>query len=489
MKPIVTAASVAQTDQRAQHEARIPALLLMESAGLQAWQVLRSHLTTRDSSLLFLVGGGNNGGDALVVSRYAYNDGYRNQRIFLLGAKPSPSCAAQLLIMETYKVPFIGEEELDAALSAAHWIIDGIAGTGLAGPLRSQASVLVERANASHAQIFSIDIPSGLGDQVPVTAPSIMAACTVTMGALKSAMFHPKSRARCGKIIVVNPSFPPAIIEEMERVACLAESPVALAPLRRDDYKNTRGHLAIFGGSPPYSGALRLSSRAAFAARSGLVTLACDDQIMAIVASEAPSVMVRSASGVDPAAYDVLVAGPGWGGGRAALLKRLLGTHVPLVLDADGITALAEIIASDGIPEHGTLTITPHLGELARLASALGINDDKSPRSFFSMIEGIAERLDAILVVKSSLVHIVEPGRPTIVVDGSNPSLGVAGSGDLLSGIIAALWVSGNDQATAALGGVQVHQEAGRRAHEAVGYYDSEHLVDYIGTVVKEAER
>ena len=210
---------------------------------------------------------------------------------------------------------------------------------------------------------------------------------------------------------------------------------------------------------------------------------------MAIVASEAPSVMVRSASGVDPAAYDVLVAGPGWGGGRAALLKRLLGTHVPLVLDADGITALAEIIASDGIPEHGTLTITPHLGELARLASALGINDDKSPRSFFSMIEGIAERLDAILVVKSSLVHIVEPGRPTIVVDGSNPSLGVAGSGDLLSGIIAALWVSGNDQATAALGGVQVHQEAGRRAHEAVGYYDSEHLVDYIGTVVKEAER
>jgi NAD(P)H-hydrate epimerase len=489
MRPIVTAAAIAEVDARAQEDANIPALILMESAGLQAWQHLQPRLTGPEGLLLFLVGAGNNGGDALVVSRYAYNEGYTNQKIYLLDGNVSPSSLVQRRIIEGYGIEVIDETGLHEALRVAHWIIDGIAGTGLKGALRGTARALVEQVGQRSAHVFSIDIPSGLGDQVPVDAPSIHAALTVTMGARKSAMFHPKTRSRCGAIVVVNPSFPPSMIDRLPTVAQVDDRRMSLAPLKADDYKNSRGHVAIFGASPPYSGALRLSGRAAFASRAGLVTLACDEDLLSVVASEAPSVMVRPSGSVDPAAYDVLLAGPGWGSGRSALLKTLMASKKPMVIDADGITTLAELVTSGGLGEHGPLIITPHLGELKRLASSLDVEDDTTPLGFFSAITEVASRLDALLVVKSSLVHIVLPDRTVLVVEGCNPSLGVAGSGDVLSGIIAALWATTGDDVVAARCGVQIHQEAGRRAHAAVGYYDSEHLAEYVGRVVQEAER
>lgn len=489
MRPIVTAAAIADVDIRAQEEAKIPALLLMESAGLQAWQCLKGRLTDTDASLLFLAGAGNNGGDALVVSRYAYNDGYTNQTICLLDGRISPSSAVQRRIIEGYGIVMIEGKDVDQAVAHADWVIDGIAGTGLKGPLRPEASELVSLVNRSGVPVFSIDIPSGLGDLVAIDAPSVTATLTVTMGALKSAMFHPKTHGRCGEIVVVNPSFPPPMIEGLPTVAQIDDEALSLPPLKADDYKNSRGHVAIFGGSRAYSGALRLAGRSAFASRAGLVTLCCDEEIMEIAASEAPSVMVRSSHAVDPSPFDVLLVGPGWGSGRRALLRELFLSKKPMVLDADGITALAELIAAEGVPAHGPLIITPHLGELRRLASALGIADDHTPSGFFAMIEEMAGSLDALLVVKSSLVHIASPTEGILVYEGSNPSLGVAGSGDVLGAIIAALWATSRDGLSAARGGVQVHQEAGRRAHEAEGYYDSERLIEYVARVVMEAER
>ncbi len=489
MRPIVTAARIADVDIRAQEEAKIPALLLMESAGLQAWQVFKSRLKSKDQSLLFLVGAGNNGGDALVVSRYAYNDGYTDQTLCLLAGTISPSSLVQRRIIEGYSIKRIDSAALREALAHADWVIDGIAGTGVRGALRGEAALLVELVNERGTNVFSIDIPSGLSDRVPVASPSLSATLTVTMGALKSAMFHPKTHGRCGEIVVVNPSFPPSLIDRLPTVAHVDDRAPSLAALKSDDYKNSRGHVAIYGGSRPYSGALRLAGRAAFASRAGLVTAVCDEEIMAVVATEAPSVMVRPSSAVDPAPYDVLLVGPGWGSGRAALLGELMQSNKPMVLDADGIGALAEIITSGTLGEHGRLIITPHLGELRRLASALGIEDDNTPLGFFAMIEQVARQIDATVVVKSSIVHIVSPGEGILVYEGSNPSLGVAGSGDVLGAIIAALWAAGGDGLAAAGCGVQIHQEAGRRAHAAVGYYDSERLVEFVGQVVKEAER
>lgn len=488
MKPIVRCSDIAQIDRRSQDEAHIDALILMESAGLQAWLMLRALIKGRDASLLFLVGAGNNGGDALVVSRYAYNEGYTNQTILLLEGTPSPSNQVQRAIIEAYGIATIEERELDGALAQAQWVIDGIAGTGLQGPLRSAAARIVELANASNAQIFSIDIPSGLADQNRFDAIAIEADYTVTMGALKSALVHPRSRARCGKWAVVNPSFPPAMLASLTPVAILVDEDATLAPLRRDAYKNTRGHVVIFGGSLAYSGALRLAGRGSFAARAGLVTLATDEELLPIAASEAPSMMVRPCLDVDPASYDVVLAGPGWGEGRESLLKRVLAAQVPIVIDADGITALAHLALAGEVPPTGAMIITPHLGELATLARALDIDDDHTPLGFFALIEALANTLDAVVVVKSSLVYVVAPGQTVLVFDGSNPSLGVAGSGDVLSGIIAGLWAGGINAFDAARIGVQIHQEAGRRAANTYGYYDSERLIDCVGLVVKEAE-
>jgi NAD(P)H-hydrate epimerase len=192
----------------------------------------------------------------------------------------------------------------------------------------------------------------------------------------------------------------------------------------------------------------------------------------------------------DLALYDALLVGPGWGSGRSSLLEKVFSLGKSIVLDADGITAYGELLKKQKNIPHGPLILTPHLGELKRLTSVLYEEaPDDTPISFFTMVQDVADRLDATLVVKSSLVHIAFPGENRIaVVEGLNPSLGVAGSGDVLSGSIAALLGGGATVKEAALLGVLLHQEAGSLAHAKRGYYDSETLVEYLGQVVMGAE-
>ncbi|HKL59077.1 MAG TPA: NAD(P)H-hydrate dehydratase, partial [Sphaerochaeta sp.] len=159
-------------------------------------------------------------------------------------------------------------------------------------------------------------------------------------------------------------------------------------------------------------------------------------------------------------------------------------------------TSFAELLKTHKSIAHGPMILTPHLGELKRLTDALGEKDvdenlaSDTPLSFFNMIQTVSDRLDAILVVKSSLVHIAFPCESRIaIIEGLNPSLGVAGSGDVLSGVIAALLAGGSSVKEAALLGVLLHQAAGSLAHARSGYYDSETLVTYLGQVVMGAEQ
>jgi hydroxyethylthiazole kinase-like uncharacterized protein yjeF len=478
---IVRSADIARVDQRAQEEAHIPELLLMESAGLQAWQHLKPRLQ-KGQRLLFVVGGGNNGGDALVVSRYAYHDGYTDQSLLLLGSTISPACHQQRMIIEEYPIKTIGPDEAAQSLIESDWVIDGIAGTGLIGPLKEALHSLVDQINDSDAKVFSIDIPSGIGDEISANALSIKADVTLTMGARKLAMYHPATRQRCGDIVVVNPSFPPAILNQVPAQAFLVETGPTLLPLDKDEYKKSRGHLGIWGGSKPYSGALRLAGRAAFAARGGLVTLVCDPEITQIVSTETPSAMVRTPADANPATYDALLAGPGWGEGRQSVLKTLLDSQRPMVIDADGIRAYATL--KDHITSSAILT--PHLGELQVLL------DEKiemlSPSVFLDRIRAFATNRGVTLVVKSSLTHIVDEKGEIFIIEGGNPSLGVGGSGDILAGIIGALLARGLQNTTAALQGVLIHQRAGQLAHQDLGYYDSEQLIEFVGKACCEAE-
>jgi NAD(P)H-hydrate epimerase len=181
--------------------------------------------------------------------------------------------------------------------------------------------------------------------------------------------------------------------------------------------------------------------------------------------------MVRTPADANPATYDALLAGPGWGEGRQSVLKTLLDSQRPMVIDADGIRAYATL--KDHITSSAILT--PHLGELQVLL------DEKiemlSPSVFLDRIRAFATNRGVTLVVKSSLTHIVDEKGEIFIIEGGNPSLGVGGSGDILAGIIGALLARGLQNTTAALQGVLIHQRAGQLAHQDLGYYDSEQLI------------
>lgn len=495
MKSLALAKTVADLDAQAQDTACLPALVLMESAGLQIFEVWKPELTRHDR-LVFLCGSGNNGGDALVVARYAWNAGYTNSLLILLPKKGSVSYQLQCDITKTYGFEtLVWEpsqlERVQKELQAATWIVDGLFGTGLSGELRGDVRLLVDLANESQAKKLSVDIPSGLGDEVPVTSLHMHADLTVTMGLEKLAMFHPSSRASCGRIITVNPSFPPFLMEKAPYAALLCErTKASLAPLDSREYKNSRGHVAVFSLSEHYTGAARLAARACYFARAGLVSLYCDREALPITASEAPSLMVKVYEGHDLPSYDALLVGPGWGDGREVLLKTLMGTGIPMVLDADGIRCYARLLKQGEEVSHGPLILTPHLGELKALCDAFSYPEKvlRSPVSFFATLEELSQRLHATMVVKSSLVHIASETEKVVVIEGLNPSLGVGGSGDVLSGIIAALLAKLKDPVVSALEGALLHQEAGRMARQSCGYYDSEALLAFVGKAVEEAE-
>lgn len=497
MKKLELATTMLGIDDQAQTAYGIPALSLMETAGIRIWEQLKP-LVTPGERLTFLVGGGNNGGDALVVARLAYNDGFKNLLCILIGQNISESCSRQRNIVEAYNIAIVSPGgDLESILDESHWIIDGLCGTGLKGPLRGEQEQLVRLSNKSSAKKLAIDIPSGLGDEVPCNAIHIKANLTVTMGLGKAAMYHPKTRGACGQIVVANPSFPPQLLEAAPSSLFLCDLEKFTFPaLQKADFKNKRGHVALFGGSEQYTGAIRLAARSAFSARVGLVSLFCDEKSYLIAASESPSVMVRHYDPTLPLdTFDALLAGPGWGKGREAELLLLFASGKPMVLDADGILGYASLLGEGERPEHGPLIVTPHLGELQKLCSAYFGPDsplalgNETPDAFYALLRRLAKDLNSTLVVKSSLVHIVDPVTQKIfIVEGLNPSLGVAGSGDVLSGILVALLANDSDLVNVALQGTLAHQMAGLLAHAGQGYYDAQTLIEYVGKAIMEVE-
>lgn len=511
----------------------------MEQAGLRAWNHIAASLSGKDHCLVFIAGGGNNGGDALVMARQAFMDGWHNCVCILCGTHLSPSCIAQraicknlgLVMIDTNSQPsvMVGNsalsttgtlpEAVSQAILDADMIIDGIAGTGLRGALSGTAAQLVDALNERAEQgipIVSIDVPSGASDDVPVTAPVVHACATITMGLPKASCYHPVIRAYSGDIITVNPSFPPQLLAQaipMARIVTFEDC--SITAFKPTDYKNTRGHVAVFGGSSGYTGAPRLSSRSAFHARCGLVSLFADPEVYPILASESPSVIVRqlqeihrsadsrqsvsSISVQDLAPFQALLAGPGWGAGREDILRVLLDSRQPLVLDADAIKAFASLIRQDplSMKGHGPLVLTPHPGELRIIvqavlgeAAAQAIGRTDTPSTYVALLQELSRRTDSVILAKGHVNWIVgsDPWQSAspqaVIVDSMTCELGVAGSGDVLAGICVAMLGQEPSPLQAAVQGALIHLQAGKQAVEKQGWFSSEDLIEQIGLVI-----
>lgn len=481
----------------------------METAGFLAWRYIAS-LGHPSQKIVFLAGSGNNGGDALVCARHALLDGFSHLVILSCGSHISESCAIQRSICAKLEIPIIEVQEplqpsVLSYLEQADIIVDGLAGTGLGGPLRGIPGALVQTVNALIPRqhpipiVVALDVPSGCGDTVPAQSPVLKAAHTVVMGQEQMSLHHPFFRQHTGKIVCVNPGFPPAILAQAPARAHLLETDdFSLPRLGADAYKKTRGHLALFAGSREYRGAPLLASMAAFHARIGLVSLFTDSVLIPSFIQENPSLIVHPLDHFkDPAVldgYGAILAGPGWGQAedRPAVLRMLLEYSGGLVLDAGGIRLFASMTMTDAHVLHhsASLIMTPHPGELQVLydASPEAVPGksllESGPEEFLAILEKLSIYYHATIIAKSHVTWIVSPEKGCFAVDGMNPSLGVAGSGDVMAGMCAAFLGQGCTPLQAACNAVLVHRKAGEIAREELGWYAAHELIAYVGTAL-----
>ena len=460
-------------DETAQSRFSIPGITLMEDASFSTYSIIKEKIKSAKKTV-FVAGGGNNGGDALAVARLAFLDGCKDITVLLSdNGKETELRVIQRQACE--KIGIYVTKDQDKALKGADLIIDGLFGIGLKGDPRAPYDELIAKINDAKAYVVSVDGPSGLGVGVRFSN-SVKADETVCMAVPKSAIYLPQNRESAGQIHISFPFFPEGAKPESD-IRLLEESDLSLKKFRSSDYKKTRGSVAIIGGSGRFTGAVVLAAKAAFHAGAGLVTIFTEEKLIPSISKAIPSAMVTTYEAIkDLSSFDAVLCGPGMGKDHDDALKQAVENAKTLVVDADGIRAFARL----GLKAKGICIMTPHLGEYSALVDSFCPGSDaKTPESWINTLKEVSSKTESTIVVKANTLWIAGKNRSLSVIDGQNPSLGVAGSGDVLSGIIVALAAQNDDKA--AENGTLLHQSAGRHAQIKYGFYSSDELISFIG--------
>ena len=458
MERAISYVEAKQLDMDSRKLFMIPSLSLMESAAREFYKTIKDELESA-SSVCFVAGGGNNGADALAAARMAYCDGIRNISLYCAPGRESEEHKVQKAICEKLGMKFTDTISGDL-------VIDGLIGIGFSGELSEDKRAIIEEINKA-GKIISIDCPSGLKEGIE--SYCVRADKTVTFGYVKTALLlSPAS----GNIITANPSFPLDEITLSSDIWRIGFEDLSLASVPDESFKNRKGHVAVFGGSRAYTGAVRLASRAAFKAGAGLVTVFTSDESYEVVAKENLSPIVRHFSDFTSAdGYSSLLIGPGLTDLSSEEIISVVNAFEgkTRVVDAGAIRALGEM--ADRLIDGSNVIITPHPGEFRTLMKTLGLESE----DLISDVKRVRERLKGATVVYKSSFTLIGSDNGIFILREPNPALGVAGSGDVLAGIIAAL----NDSVS----GVLLHSLAGRRLYEENGFFTSEELCEQTGRV------
>jgi hydroxyethylthiazole kinase-like uncharacterized protein yjeF len=463
---LVSASEMREIDRRTIDEAGIPGEELMLTAGeglAAAIRRLASNHQLVDTPVLFLAGCGNNGGDAFVAARCLYEEDWPVE-CWLAGSDKNlkGDALTHFKLMKKAGVPFqeLPEPEhwkhVSACGTDAEILVDGLLGTGAEGEPRGVISDAIEfiETHVDRSLVVSIDVPSAM---------AVRADLTVAMGLPKSEAIQSEHMDCIGNLEVVDLDIPDEFIAETAGDPDLEFiHPSDLTPLfprrPRSVHKGDYGHVLCLGGSKGFSGSITLTARAALRSGAGLVSAWVPEAIHALVAPNVPEVMVHSS--MPDGNWTARVAGPGMG--RTAttteqILHLLETSCVPLILDADAITVLADhtkALSEAKCP----VVLTPHPGEFAALFG-LKVSDVQEDR--FGMAKMAATRLNAIVILKGAGTLVAAPEHPLAINLTGNPGMASGGSGDVLAGIIAGLVGQGIPPFEAACAGVWLHGRSG----------------------------
>jgi len=444
--------------------------VLMENAGREALAALAASFgPVAGRRALVLAGPGNNGGDAFVVARLLAEAGAATRTLHLAPRKKYRGAAATNLRLAArlgLDLALLSPESLDRE-PAPDILVDGLFGTGFAGPLRDKARRVIEAANrlGERAFVLALDIPSGLSGLTGEAQPIAVAAdLTVAFHAAKLGSALPASAPWVGQLAVRDIGIP-ARCHDAAPASCLQLGPAvrALVPAPAPDmHKGRAGHVLVVGGSPGLTGAPLLACLGALRAGAGLATVACPTDLCAEARAGFPEVMALPlGSGRDwtPAMarelaphlerFDALLLGPGLGRapGAAKFLAALPSPLPrPAVLDADALFWLAEKPALRRLLPEACI-LTPHPGEAGRLAgcSTRDIQADRPARA-----RRLAADLGRVTVLKGAGTLVAAPGGLLLLCPLAAPCLAVAGSGDVLAGLAASLLARGLEPLDAA---------------------------------------
>jgi NAD(P)H-hydrate epimerase len=492
---VLNAAQMREADRITIDEIGIGSLVLMECAGRQVVATMEERIEELAASrIAVLCGPGNNGGDGFVVARTLLQGGL-DVVVFLVGRAADVAGDARvnldILGRLGHTIVEIGNEqewELHSSdLSACDLLVDALFGTGLSRPLTGLFETIVRDINASTLPVVAIDLPSGLsGSTADVIGPAIEADLTVTFAAPKLPHVLPPAEAHCGDVVTVEVGIPSEVVEALEgpRLDVITRDMVlgSLEPREADTHKGDYGRVLVVAGSVGRTGAAYLAGMAALRSGAGLVTVASPASAVPIIASMAAELMTlplrEGEAGIDAdaaleailaTAADVIAIGPGLGTGddvRALVHGLLDRSGAPLILDADALTVCAgdpdRLRARDGLD----VIVTPHPGEMARL---VGRSTADVQKSRIDVAQSFATGHDLHVVLKGHRTLVVSPEGRLAINRTGNPGMATGGTGDVLTGVIAAWLAQLLDPESATRVGVYLHGKAGDLAAAAVG--------------------
>lgn len=449
---VVTASQMRQIEERV-FAAGMPVAALMEKVGrLLAHQIQSLYPVSSRRRVGVLVGPGHNGGDALVIARELHFKGYS-----VATYRPFPKLkeltGSHAQYCDRLGIPAVEQVE---SLQECDFLVDGLFGFGLERSLEGDTAAIVHQVNQFSLPIVSIDLPSGLHTNTgrPLGV-AVRATHTLCLGLWKQGLLQDHALEYAGKAELIDFDLPLADVfavighsPTVQRVT--PRSAIAQLPLVRpaSTHKYKMGHLLLICGSRRYAGGAILTGLGSRASGVGMLSIAVPESLKPILTAQLPEALVigcpetpdgaiaQLLDAIDLNQYDAIACGPGLTLEAAPIVQQVLRSERPLVLDADGLNALAAQGATTTLQaRHGLTVLTPHLGEFKRLFPDL----KEAMNCHITVTQTAAQQTGAIVLLKGARVTIANAQGETWINPESTPALARGGSGDVLTGLTGGL--------------------------------------------------
>lgn len=477
---LFSADAVRAIDRYVIEEQGVDGFELMQRAAYSAFRQLVRQWPESES-VLVLCGAGNNGGDGYLVAANAARHGMTVNCVAVAPTRKLSGDARKAWRkavadgVPVHEVNAMTPEALDDLFRHAGVVVDAMLGTGVAGAPREPFAGLIGRCNHSTAPVLAIDIPSGLNATTGATEGDVVwADLTVTFIGLKCGLFTGQGSAVCGRVVFEALDTEEGVSRSGQRpLANRVDWPSVMAWLPKrpaNAHKGRFGHVLVVAGERGFGGAGLLAAEAASRSGAGLVSLATRPEHVTAALARCPSVMVHGlihGSELPPLleSASVVVCGPGMGQSAwgQQMLEQVVDSDKPRVLDADALNLLSTRVA---VPADNQV-LTPHPGEAARLLGCL-VPEVEADR--LAAVRTLQSMYGGTVLLKGAGTVIASEGETVDIVGGSNPGMATGGMGDVLAGLIGALYGQLGNPRQAAVLAASAHLAAANRASGSQGF-------------------